>query len=95
MLVGLLKLVFTLASWALLIGGWVILIYTIMTWVMPQNKYTMLVGKYLEPVLAPIRSWLRKKLPNLPLDVSPAVLWLGTVVGRWVLNVLQFILIGQ
>lgn len=95
MLVGLLKFLFNVAGWLLYIGSWLVVIYTILLWVIPQNKYVRLAGKYLEPVLAMVRGWVRRFFPNLQtrLDFSPAVLCLLLIVARWVLQLLQNILL--
>lgn len=96
MLVGLLKFLFNVAGWLLYIGSWLVVIYTILLWVIPQNKYVRLVGKYLEPVLAMVRGGVRRVFPNFTqtrLDFSPAVLCLLLIVARWVLQLLQNILL--
>lgn len=96
MLVWLLNLIFNIAYWALGIASWVLLIYVVMSWIIPTNKYTLLAGRYVEPLLAPIRSWVRKVIPalgNLGLDVSPVVLWLLINVAQWLLRLLQGILL--
>lgn len=96
MLVGLLKFLFDVAGWLLYIGGWLVVIYTILLWVIPQNKYVRLVGKYLEPVLNVVRGWVRRVFPKFTqtrLDFSPAVLCLLIVVARWVLQLLRNILL--
>ena len=97
MLTGILRLVFNIASWLLRVGGWVVLVYAILSWVIPQNKYVLLVGKYLEKALAPIRGWLRRTFPKLAetrFDLSPAVLFLLMVAGGWVLQLIRRILVG-
>ncbi len=95
-MVGLLNLIFTLAYWILRIGSWVVFLYVILCWIIPQNKYVQLVGKYLEPILQPIRDWLQRRvsfLQNTSLDFSPAVLFLLITVAGWVLSLLHRILL--
>lgn len=97
MLVGLLSIIFNLLFWVLTILSWALLIYVIMTLIVPQNKYTLLVGRYIEPVLAPIRSFLRRALPGvfkLGIDVSPIGLWLLINIAEWALRLVKQVLIG-
>jgi len=96
MLVGLLNLIFNVLIFLTQVAYWVMLVYVIMTLVIPQNKYTQLVGKYVEPVFAPIRAWLAKTFPKLSqtrLDFSPVVLWVLLIVVSWLLKLLKAILL--
>jgi uncharacterized protein YggT (Ycf19 family) len=96
MLVGLLNIVFNVLIFLVDIAGWALIIYVIMTMIVPQNKYTLLVGKYIEPVLAPIRTWLNKTFPKLGgmrLDFSPLVLWLSLEIVTWLLGLLRNLLL--
>lgn len=96
MLVGLLNLIFNVLIFLTQVAYWVMLVYVIMSLVIPQNKYTQLVGKYVEPVLSPIRAWLAKTFPKLSqtrLDFSPLVFWLLLVVVSWLLSLLKAILL--
>ena len=64
--------------------------------ILPENKYTLMVGKYIEPVLTPIRAWLQKTFPalaNLRFDLSPLVLWLLMDVAAWLLKLLKGLLL--
>ncbi|MEA5013619.1 MAG: YggT family protein [Candidatus Limiplasma sp.] len=96
MLVGLLNLVFTILGWALVLVQWALVIYVILSWVLPQNKYTQLLGKYAQIVLAPVRKQMERffpKLNSMGMDLSPVVLWLLIFVARWLLGLLQRILL--
>lgn len=96
MLVSLLNLIFNLAYWVLNIAGWLLLIYVVMALIIPQNKYTLLIGKYVEPVLSPVRALLYRLIPklrNVRVDFSPIALWLLLSVAEWLLRLLQNILL--
>ncbi|MDD3213650.1 MAG: YggT family protein [Eubacteriales bacterium] len=96
MLVGLLNIIFNILIFLINIASWIMLIYVIMTLIIPQNKYTLLVGKYAEPVLAPIRVWLAKTFPKLSasrIDISPLVFWLLLEVAGWLVQLLRNILL--
>lgn len=87
MLSGLLRLIFSIAGFAVQLAGWVMIAYVVMMLVIPQNKYTLLIGKYAQPVLAPVRRWLDKALPGVKgIDLSPVVVWLGLEIAGWILN---------
>ena len=96
MLIGLLNLIFNILFWALRVAGWLMLIYCLLTWVIPNNKYTQLLGKYMEPMLNPIRKLLNRLIPalgRLPLDFSPIAFWLLLRVASWLLSLLRSILL--
>lgn len=96
MLVGLLNLIFNLVSWALNIAGWVLLIYVVLSLVIPQSKVTQTIGRYAEPLLSPLRRWLNRTFSKLcggALDFSPVALWLLLEVAGWLVGVLRNILL--
>lgn len=96
MLVGLLNIIFNILIFLINIASWIMLVYVVMTLIIPQNKYTLLVGKYVEPVLAPIRVWLSKTFPKLSvsrIDLSPLVFWLLLEVVGWLVQLLRNILL--
>lgn len=96
MLVGLLNIIFNILVFLINIASWIMLVYVVMALIIPQNKYTMLVGKYVEPVLAPIRGWLTKTFPRLNasrIDISPLVFWLLLEVAGWLVQLLRNILL--
>jgi len=70
---------FSLVGWILGIVEWVLIIYIVMKIFVPQNRYTLVAGKYVEIVLAPIRKTLFRLFPKLAstkVDISPIALWL-------------------
>lgn len=96
MLITLLNFIFSLVIFLVNVAGWVLLVYVIMALILPQNKYTLLAGKYIEPVLSPIRAWLFKTFPKLSmthLDFSPLVLWVLFEIALWLLRLLKSILL--
>lgn len=96
MLLGLLNIVFSVLIFLVRVASWLMLIYVVLSWILPQNKYTLLIGKYVEPALTPIRAWLGKTFPKLAsfrLDLSPLVLWLLLDIAIWVLELLRNILL--
>lgn len=91
MLTGLLSFIFNAILFLLTVLSWAILIYVIMALVIPQNKYTLLIGKFVEPVLTPIRKLLIKlfpKLATLSVDFSPLVLYLLIQIASWLIRLL-------
>ena len=82
LLLGLAGLVLHVASIALLV-------YCVMSFIMPQNELYRKAASYVEPVLHPIRLQLYRWFPalrSLPLDFSPLALWLLLDVAGWVIN---------
>ncbi len=96
MLVWLLNFIFDILRILFQIVPWVLAMYCILRLIMPQNKYVLLVGKYLEVVLAPIRRWLQKVLPQLSntgFDFSLVALWLCSVLAGWLVQLLRNVLL--
>lgn len=96
MLVGILKFVFDVAIFLVGLATWVLVAYVLMQLLIPQNKYTLLVAKYVEPLLAPVRALLFKLFPGLQklrLDLSPVGLWLILLVAEWLLRLLKGLLL--
>ena len=96
MLVGLLNFIFNLLILLVRIASWLLLVYLVLKLVVPQNKYTLLVGKYVEPLLTPVRGWLVKLFPKLDgfaLDLTPVAAWLLLQVAAWVIVLLRNILL--
>ncbi len=96
MLVGLLGFVFDIAIFVLSIASWVVVLYVIMMLVAPDNKYTQLLGKYVEPLLAPVRTLLKRffpKMQDMRVDVSPIGLWLLLNIAEWLLRLLKGLLL--
>lgn len=96
MLVGLLKFVFDVAIFLLSVAMGITIAYVLMTLLIPQNKYTLLAGKYVEPFLAPVRALIAKLFPSLAagrLDFSPVGLWLALLIVQWLLRLLKGLLL--
>jgi uncharacterized protein YggT (Ycf19 family) len=96
MLVSLVNIIFNIAIFLVNIAAWVLIVYVVMALIIPQNKYTLLVGKYIEPILSPIRAWLSKTFPKLNqtrLDFSPIVLWLLLEIVGWLLQLIRNLLL--
>lgn len=96
MLVGLLKIIFDVLIFLVSVASWVLLAYVLMSLLIPENKYTLLIGKYVEPLLAPLRTLLAKLIPKLGamrVDFSPVALWLLLTIAEWLLRVLKNILL--
>ncbi len=96
MLVGILKFVFDVAIFLVGVATWVLVAYVLMQLLIPQNKYTLLVAKYVEPVLAPVRALLYRLFPGLQklrVDLSPVGLWVILMVAEWVLRLVKGILL--
>ena len=97
MIVSILNFIFNVILFILNIAWWLILIYVIMSLFIPQNKYTQLIGKYIEPVLAPLRKFLYRifpKLRELGIDFSPlllyALIWAVSALINLIRNILLF-----
>lgn len=91
-----LNFLFGLIIFVINVAGWVVLAYTILSWIIPGNAYMQKAASFIEPILAPIRAALRRLLPqlfNTGLDFSPAVLWLLLQVARWLVTLLRNILL--
>lgn len=75
--------------------GFLLLIYCVMTFVMPDSAIMGKARTYAEPILAPFRELLYKLIPKLQgmaVDFSPILVWLVIRVLIWVLNLLSRIL---
>ncbi len=96
MLIGLLNALFAIVIFLVKVASWLMLAYVLMSLLIPQNKYTLLVGKYAEPVLAPIRALIARLFPKVAatrFDFSPLAFWLLLDVLVWVLELLRKILL--
>lgn len=84
MLYGLISLVLRLYRLALIA-------YVILSWIrIPANQWTELLRRVIEPVLQPVRVFLRRKVPDkyMVVDWSPLALWLLIEVADILLRVL-------
>ncbi len=87
-MIDLLLLVLGLALRALNLG---MLVYCVMSFVMPQSEWFYKLSRLIEPVLTPVRKCLYKWIPSLrslPVDLSPLAVWLLIDVAQWILNFL-------
>lgn len=84
-----------LLLFVLRILGWALLLYCVMSFVMPQNDLYRKLARYVEPLLDPIRWWLFRLFPALgrmAVDVSPLGLWLVIEVATSLLTALRNLL---
>jgi len=91
---AILSFIFSIASFVLRVISWVLPVYFIAKLVLPQNKYVMLAGKYMEWLMAPIRDILGRLFPRLAargLDLSPIALWILVLLAQWCLQLLKAI----
>ncbi len=96
MLIGLLNFIFSAVLFLLTVLSWALLVYVIMALFIPQNKYTLMVGKYVEPILSPIRKLLFRLFPKLAqigVDFSPIVFYLLIQVVSWLVGLLRSLLL--
>ena len=89
MLIG---LILNLASAALRIASFALLVYCVMSFVAPGNDLYRKASYYMERVLYPIRIRLYRWIPalrGLPVDFSPLAVWLLIDVAMAVVNLLR------
>ena len=75
--------------------SFLLLVYCVMTFVMPDSAVMSKARTYGEPILAPFRELLYKivpKLRGLAVDFSPLLVWAVIRVLIWILNLLRRIL---
>jgi len=86
------SVLFRLAGLALRLASYVLLAYCIMSFIMPQSDLYRKLGYYVERVLYPVRKKLYGWFPslrNLPVDLSPLVLWLAIDILMSVISVFR------
>ena len=96
MIVSILNFVFRLILFLLNVASWAVLIYVLMSLIVPQNKYTLLIGRYVEPLLMPLRKFLQRVFPKLQgtgMDFSPLLFYFLIMVARWLVQLLWTILL--
>lgn len=89
MLIG---LILNLASAALRLASFALLVYCVMSFVAPANEYYRKAAYYMEQVLYPVRMRLYRWFPalrSLPVDFSPLALWLLIDVAAALVNMLR------
>ena len=72
-----------------------LLVYCVMTFVMPDSSLTAKARAYAEPILEPFRELLYKVVPKLrgmAVDFSPLLIWLVIRLIIMILNLLNRIL---
>ena len=70
--------------WVLRLISTLLLIYCIMSFVMPRSELMYKAASYVEPVLRPF-----PRLRMMPLDFSPLVVWLVIDIAIWIINLLR------
>ncbi|MFH1511884.1 MAG: YggT family protein [Bacillota bacterium] len=96
MLIGLLNFIFSAILFLITVLSWALLVYVIMALFVPQNKYTLMIGRFVEPILSPIRKLLFRLFPKLAqigVDFSPIVFYLLIQVVSWLVRLLRSILL--
>lgn len=91
-----LNFIFRAILFLLNVASWVVLIYVLMALIVPQNKYTQFIGRYVEPILAPLRKFLYRVFPKLQgmgIDFSPLLFYFLIMVARWLVALLWNILL--
>lgn len=86
------SLLLNLLSLALRVVNLALLVYCIMSFVMPTSQLYHTLGRYIRPLLDPVRRKLWQwfpKLRTLPVDVSPLALWLAMDILSSVINMLR------
>ncbi len=81
-----------IVAWLLRLANTALLIYCIMSFVMPCSDLMRKVSAYVEPVLRPFRQLLYRYFPRLrtlPVDFSPLAVWLAIDVVTLLLNLLR------
>ena len=81
-----------IVAWLLRLANTALLIYCIMSFVMPGSDFMRKVSAYVEPVLRPFRQLLYRYFPRLrtlPVDFSPLAVWLAIDVVTLLLNLLR------
>ncbi|MDD3335375.1 MAG: YggT family protein [Eubacteriales bacterium] len=86
-LIGVIIFVLQVLSFALLV-------YCVLSFVMPQSTVMDKARPIVEPILSPIRVFLCRlfpKLESMALDFSPLVAWLAIDIVIWLLSLLRSI----
>ena len=81
-----------IVAWLLRLASTLLLIYCIMSFVMPGTDLMRKAASYVEPVLRPFRELLYRYFPRLrtlPVDFSPLAVWLLIDVVTLLLNLLR------
>lgn len=85
-------LLFSIAGMALRLLSLAMLIYCVMSFIMPQSDLYRKLASWVEPFLHPVRFRLYRWFPALrrmPVDFSPLAVWLLIDVAEWILSFLR------
>ena len=88
----LISLILNLASTVLRLASFALLVYCVMSFLMPDNQIFRRAASYVEPALYPIRRKLWRWFPalrGLPVDLSPLAVWLLIDVAMALVNMLR------
>ncbi len=88
----LINLILNLASTALRVLSFALLVYCVMSFVAPGNDLYRKAAYYMERILYPVRMRLYRWFPalrNLPVDFSPIAVWLLIDVAMALINMLR------
>lgn len=80
-----------LIAWLLRVANFALLLYCLMSFIMPQSDIMNKLRGYVEPVLEPFRQLLYRFFPKLrttPLDFSPLVVWVVIEIAIKLLSLL-------
>jgi len=84
-------MLYDLVNFVLRVYRLLLIVYVVLSWIrIPANQWTELVRRLVEPVLQPVRAFLRRKVPDSYwlFDWSPLALWLLIEVADILLKVL-------
>ena len=85
-------MILRIVSAVLRLANLALIVYCIMSFVMPQSDLYRKLGSYVEPVLYPVRQKLYgwfPRLRTLPVDLSPLTLWLALDIATSLLTMLR------
>ena len=86
-----LALIFSLFINVLQLVDVLLLVYCIMTFVIPNSRIVQVLGQFFSPILSSIRTVLFRIFPSLRnsmIDISPMILWFLCSVAIWVIQML-------
>ena len=86
------SLLFNLAHLALRLISLAMMVYCVMSFIMPGSSLYYRLASYVDPILRPVRFRLYRWFPSLrrmPVDFSPLAVWLLIDVAGWLLNLLR------
>ena len=96
MLIWLLNTIFSIMNTLLTVLLWALPVYFVLRMVIPGNKYLLLMAKYINMALVPVRKIVSNFAPrilSLSIDYSPMLLWVAVFVLRILLKFLRVVLL--